>query len=93
MNEELVAAYRRLIEAQTRITESRARHGVSDAVLKEAVAACEPEPEGAEREIDVYLAALTRFVAALGGRVEVHAVFPDETVVVPGMDEELRPGD
>jgi hypothetical protein len=31
---------------------------------------------------DVYLDALARYVAALGGHVEVRAVFPDETITL-----------
>lgn len=33
-----------------------------------------------EHEEDVYLSTLRRYVAALGGQLEVSAVFPDETV-------------
>jgi hypothetical protein len=35
-----------------------------------------------EAEDDIYLTTLTRFVAALGGHVEVRAVFPEETITV-----------
>ena len=33
-----------------------------------------------ERQRDFRLSTLQRYVAALGGRLEVHAVFPDDTV-------------
>jgi hypothetical protein len=35
-----------------------------------------------EQEEDVYLSTLARYVAALGGHLEVLAVFPEETVTV-----------
>jgi hypothetical protein len=35
-----------------------------------------------EHEDDIYLSTLRRYVEALGGQLEVHAVFPDETVKV-----------
>ena len=37
-----------------------------------------------ERREDLYLAALTHYVEALGGRLEVRAVFSDDAIVVPG---------
>ena len=39
-------------------------------------------------EPDLYLTTLTRFVAALGGHVEVRAVFPEETITVRRDPEE-----
>jgi hypothetical protein len=35
-----------------------------------------------EQEEDVYLSTLARYIAALGGHLEVLAVFPEETVTV-----------
>lgn len=41
-----------------------------------------------EHEEDLYLSTLRSYVAALGGRLEVNAVFPEETVelIKPGAD-------
>ncbi|MGD9890834.1 MAG: transcriptional regulator [Dehalococcoidia bacterium] len=33
-----------------------------------------------EHERDIYLSTLGRYVAALGGHLEINAVFPDETI-------------
>lgn len=45
-----------------------------------------------EHEEDVYLSTLSRYVEALGGRLEVVAVFEDETIplTVPVRDERAR---
>ena len=40
-----------------------------------------------ERRTDVYLSALGNFVDAMGGRLEIYAVFPDGKVKL-GLDRE-----
>jgi hypothetical protein len=86
VNEKQVAAYERLMDAEERIAQARSERGVSQATLDQALAAGEPagsEPgPHAEPEEDLYLATLARFVAALGGHLEVNAVFPEETITV-----------
>ncbi len=39
-----------------------------------------------ERQDDLYLSTLEEYVAALGGRLELHAVFPDQVIAL-----EVRP--
>lgn len=80
LNEARVATYERLMEAQELIAEARSRRGVSQARIEEALAACELDDPEVESEDDLYLHTLARYVAALGGRLEVQAVFPDEIV-------------
>ena len=78
-----VELYKRLFAAEQRIGETRYAHGTTDA---QVLAAMEDAEEGLSpfaAEHDLYVSALTRFVTALGGRLEVHAVFDEETVVVP----------
>ena len=69
LNEERVAIYRRLMDAEARLEPVRLRQGVS-----------ETAPDASES--DDYLATLARYVAALGGHLEVRAVFPDETITL-----------
>ena len=55
----------------------------------------QPNVSRIEQEEDVYLSTLARYVAALGGHLEVLAVFEDETVTLlrePG-EERRREGD
>lgn len=76
-------AYERLMEAQHRIAAARTRTGVSDAEIDRALEACEPEnPESLSAD-ELYLGTLTRFVAAMGGRLDVAAVFSDERIDLP----------
>jgi hypothetical protein len=82
VNETRAALYALLMEAQERVAHARYQRGVShDAVLAALDAADERLTESDRRE-DLYLSALARYVEALGGRLEVRAVFGDEAIVV-----------
>ena len=43
-----------------------------------------------QRREDLYLSARARFVEAMGGRLEVRAMFGDEAIVVRGEPDERR---
>lgn len=81
LNEQRVAIYGRLMEAEERLEPVRQRRGVSDTALGDAIETSESAHDG-DRHDDVYLDALTRYVAALGGHLEVRAVFPEETITL-----------
>lgn len=70
------------MEAETRLAELRERRGVSQATLAATLAVSQPNVSRIEQEDDVYLSTLARYVAALGGHLEVLAVFPEETITV-----------
>ena len=74
--------YERLMEAQERIAHARYKHGVEDAVVQAALDTADERLSEDERRDDLYLSALARYVEALGGRLEVRAVFGDEAIVV-----------
>ncbi|MGI8573609.1 MAG: helix-turn-helix domain-containing protein [Solirubrobacteraceae bacterium] len=82
LDERRVTAFRRLMDAETTLHEIRERRGVSQAKLAAALEMSQPNVSRIESEDDVYLSTLARYVAALGGHIEVSAVFPDETVTV-----------
>lgn len=91
VNEMRVMAYRRLMRAAERVSQARTKGGESQPKIEEALAASELSESEVHDEPDLYLTSLTRFVAALGGHVEVRAVFPEETITVrqdpaPGSD-------
>jgi transcriptional regulator with XRE-family HTH domain len=77
-----VADYKRLMEAEIRLAELRAKRGVSQTAVAETLAVTQPNVSRIENEDDVYLSTLARYVAALGGHLEVLAVFPDETFTI-----------
>ena len=90
LNERRVAAYRRLMDAELRLAEARRRRGVSQATIAEALEVSQPNVSRIEQEEDVYLSTLARYVAALGGHLEVLAVFDDETVTLLREPERRR---
>jgi hypothetical protein len=51
-------------------------------VVQDALDVVDEELSDADRREDLYLAALARYVAALGGRIEVRAVFEGEEILV-----------
>ena len=77
-----VESYRRLMDAELRLAEARRRRGVSQAVIAEALEVSQPNVSRIEQQHDVYLSTLARYVAALGGHLEVVVVFPDETITL-----------
>ena len=82
LNEERVATYKRLMEAEVRLADLRRRRGVSQATIARALEVSQPNVSRVEQEDDVYLSTLARYIAALGGHLEVQAVFSDETITV-----------
>ncbi len=74
--------YERLMEAQERIAHARYGRGVSDDAVKTALDLADERLSEEERREDLYPSSLAHYVQALGGRVEVRAVFGDEVIVV-----------
>ncbi len=69
------------MDAEARLDAVRRRRGVSETALGDALEASE-SGRAREQQEDVYLDTVARYVAALGGHLEVRAVFPDETITV-----------
>jgi DNA-binding XRE family transcriptional regulator len=82
LDERAVATYRRLMDAELRLADVRRRRGVTQATIADALEVSQPNVSRIEQEDDVYLSTLARYVAALGGQLEVRAVFPEETVTL-----------
>ena len=86
----MLAFHRRLVDVQLRLAELqlgelRRRRGIGQAAVAEALAVSQPNVSRIEQEDDLRLSTLARYIAALGGDLELRAVFPDESV------ELLRP--
>jgi DNA-binding XRE family transcriptional regulator len=82
VNESLVRTYRRLMDAEIRLNDLRRRRGLSQAQIAKALEVSQPNVSRIEQEDDLYLSTLSRYVAALGGHLEVRAVFPDESITL-----------
>ena len=80
IDEQRVALYRRLMDAEARLDHVRERRRMSDTAFGDVLDAVEADPERNRSDVDVYLSALARYVGALGGHLDVLAVFPEETI-------------
>lgn len=80
--------YRRLMEAQEQIAHVLYRRGVSLDDVRTALEAVDEEISDDQRREDLYLSGLERYVATLGGRIEVRAVFGEDEILVRRAPEE-----
>jgi len=62
------------------LAELRASREVTQVGLADALGVSQPNVSRIEHQDDVYLSTLRSYVEALGGRLEVQAVFEDQTV-------------
>ena len=79
LNEIHYDAYLQLSDAEYRLDDIRKRRGLSLRALDERV---EARPERSFAALGEELVALCRVVEALGGHVDVRAVFDDETITL-----------
>jgi len=64
----------------------REARGVTQVELAKAWDTSQTNVSRVEDERDVYLSTLRTYIAALGGRLELRAVFPDETLTLGGQE-------
>ena len=85
--------YRRLMEAEERIAHTLYKRGVSHDVVLAALDAVDERLSEEQRRDDLYLSALAHYVEALGGRIDVRAVFGDEEILLrqPSDEQGERP--
>lgn len=65
---------------QVRLHELRERRGATQTAVAAELGTSRPNVSRIESEDDVRVTTLERYIRALGGRLEVRAVFDDETV-------------
>jgi hypothetical protein len=80
LSERKVLTYKRLMQAEQRLVGACRRMG--EGAGAETLAVTPPDLAPDEQDDDVYLSTLARYVAALGGHIEVRAVFPEETITL-----------
>jgi hypothetical protein len=90
VNETRSAIYERLMEAEERIAHALYKRGVSHEVVLAALDAVDEGLSEEQRREDLYLSALAYYVEALGGRIEVRAVFGDEEILLRRPLDEQR---
>jgi len=81
LNDPRGVTLQRLMDAEVALDPRRRRFGVPEETIVELLDELEPDTD--EPVEDLYLRTINAYVAALGGRIEVHAVFGDETVTLP----------
>src|SRR5689334_21612601 len=80
VNDERDLTLRRLMDAEVALDSRRERLGVPESLIADILD--ELEPESGEPVEDLYLRTLSRYVAALGGRLQVQAIFADEQITL-----------
>lgn len=83
---ERVEREKRLMGDLQTLTELRQARGVTPAVLADAWEASQANLSHVEHDRDVYLSTLQTYITALGGHLELHAVFPDQTIKLGGLN-------
>jgi len=70
----------------------RERRGGTQTAIAESIGTSQANVWRIEHEKDVYLSTLSRYVEALGGHLEILAVFPDETIPLMSREPAERRG-
>jgi DNA-binding XRE family transcriptional regulator len=68
--------------------ELRERRAASQGAVAQQLGTSRPNVSRIEQETDVRVSTLVRYVEALGGRLEIRAVFEDESVPLVGSDRD-----
>jgi transcriptional regulator with XRE-family HTH domain len=79
---EAIDEIKRTMAFQVRLHELRERRGATQTNVAERLGTSRPNVARIESEDDVRVTTLDRYVRALGGRLEVRAVFDDEEVTL-----------
>lgn len=80
--QERYAEFSRAADAVVALADLRAARGVSQVELSAAMGIRQPSLSQLEHREDMFLSTLRAYVAALGGTLEVRALFPDGAVVL-----------
>jgi len=75
-----VDTIKRAMRLEVALSELREMRGVSQRSVAEELKTSRPNVSRIESEVDVRLSTLERYIEALGGKLEIHAVFDDQDV-------------
>jgi transcriptional regulator with XRE-family HTH domain len=84
---ERLARYRDELERELSLAELRRARHLTQTQLASALGMTQPGISRIERQTDVYLSTLRTFVEALGGELQLKAVFPDGSVELSNLEE------
>jgi predicted XRE-type DNA-binding protein len=77
-----VDEYRRLMDAIVSLYRLREQRGLTQVDVAKALEVTQGNVSRVENAADLYVSTLARYVEALGGHLELTAVFPDQVVPV-----------
>ena len=77
-----VDEYKRAIYDALELAKVRENRKVTQKEMAEALDVTQANISRIEHQDDIYLSTLSGYVQALGGKLEVHAVFPDQTISI-----------
>jgi DNA-binding XRE family transcriptional regulator len=71
---------KRAMQLEIALAELREQRGATQTQVADSLGTSRPNVGRIENEIDVRLSTLERYVEALGGKLEIHAVFDDADI-------------
>jgi transcriptional regulator with XRE-family HTH domain len=77
-----VDTLKRLMELEVKLAELRESRGITQATIAEGLATSRPNISRIEHEDDLRVSTLTRYIDALGGQIEIRAVFPGDAITL-----------
>jgi DNA-binding XRE family transcriptional regulator len=78
---------RQFVQTILGLTAMREARGATQRQIAEAWDVSQANVSQIEHTPDIYLSTLRRYVDALGGQIEIRAVFPDEVITLVGEGE------
>src|SRR5258708_4563832 len=87
-----VGEHKRAILAALALAEAREARNVTQEELAEILGVSQANVSRIERQEDVYLSSLRKYVEALGGQLEISAVFPEQTLSLVPTSGDRRKG-
>ena len=85
---EEIDARKRAIVAAVRLAELREQMGKTQSQLAEVLGMTQANVSRIERSDNLYLSTLADYVGALGGQIEINAVFDDDVVALGPVKQE-----
>ncbi len=73
---------KRAMQLEIALAELREMRGVTQSSVADTLGTSRPNVARIEKELDIRLSTLERYVQALGGKLEIHAVFDDQDVTL-----------
>ena len=87
---ERIEAHLRATDDAIRLADLRERSGKTQRELAEVMEVTQENISRIERADDAYLSTLAGYVSALGGRLELNAVFPDEVIPLGALSDRVE---